>query len=81
MYYLLGLWCYLDRIVFNMNFKIGDKVSYKGVNTFLGYVSHVDKGNLFLKDDPDVRIHFQGVITWTPASNLELFKDELQQEA
>lgn len=62
-----------------MNFKIGDKVSYKGVNKFLGYVSHIDKGQLFGKDH-DVRVHFQGEITWTPASNLELFKDELRQE-
>lgn len=64
-----------------MVFKIGDKVSFKGVNKFLGYVSHVDNGQLFRKDDPDVRVHFQGMITWTPASNLELFPDELREKA
>lgn len=58
------------------DFKIGDKVKRKNSNEFLGYVSHVYKGQLLLLDDFEILIHLNGVRTTAMASELEIYKDE-----
>ena len=55
------------------DFKIGTKVKIKGSNEFLGYVSHIFKGQLFLLDDPQIDVHFEGVHTILNASQLEVY--------
>lgn len=39
------------------DFKIGDKVKLKDTNKFLGYVSNVNKGNLFRLDNAEISVH------------------------
>ncbi len=41
------------------NFKIGDKVKSK-CGQYEGYVSHVDKGQLFEKKIYDINVHLGG---------------------
>ena len=55
-----------------MGFKIGDKVRDRHDNKFLGYVSHVDKGQLFENFDPVIRIHLEGNVIYATASELTL---------
>lgn len=58
-------------------FKIGDKVQFKGSGGFLGYVSHVHKGHLFLLDDFEVNVHLgNGEHLTAAASDLELFGEK-----
>lgn len=57
-------------------FKIGDKVKRKNSNEFLGYVSNVFKGQLFLLNDFEILVHLNGVRTTCFASELEIYKDE-----
>lgn len=38
-------------------YKIGDKVMLKLDNSVRGYVSHVDKGQLFGRDDNEIDVH------------------------
>ena len=57
-------------------FKIGDKVQFKGSGGFLGYVSHVHKGHLFRLDDYEIHIHIgNGERIIAAQSDLELFGD------
>lgn len=58
------------------NFKIGDKVKFKNGNEFLGYVSNIYKGQLFLIDDFEISIHLNGIRTESLASELEIYTDE-----
>lgn len=60
-----------------IDFKIGDKVTYKGKNELLGHVSSVFKGQLFALPVPDVRVHIGfGEHIVYPANELEIYKDE-----
>jgi hypothetical protein len=60
-----------------MSFKIGDKVQFKNKPLFLGYVSSVFKGQLFLLDDFEIRIHQgEGNHIVVLASYLEHYKDK-----
>jgi hypothetical protein len=58
------------------DFKIGDKVKYKNSHDFLGYVSNVYKGQLFLIEDFEILVHLNGVRTTALASELEIYSDE-----
>lgn len=60
-----------------MEFKVGDKVKYKNYPDFIGYVSGVDKGQLFLKKDFIINVHIgNGDHIFRSASELEVYKDE-----
>jgi hypothetical protein len=59
------------------NFKIGDKVKFKQNEEYLGFVSHINKGQLFLLDDPEIDIHLGlGVHQIRNASELEIYTNE-----
>ncbi len=60
----------------NNTFKIGDKVRYKHDDNFLGYVSDVDKGQLFENFDPVIRIHLDGNIIYATASELAVIHEK-----
>lgn len=57
------------------DFKIGDKVKFKGSDEFIGYVSNVFKGHLFLIDDFEIDVHFKGKPTILNASELEKYDE------
>jgi hypothetical protein len=58
------------------SFKIGDKVKLKGTNEFLGFVSNVFKGQLFLLNDFEISVHLNGTFHTAMASELEVYVDE-----
>ncbi len=37
--------------------KIGDRVKLKTDEKFIGYVSHIHKGHLFVLEDPEISVH------------------------
>lgn len=58
------------------DFGVGDKVKFKNNDEFLGYVSNVFKGHLFLLDDFEISVHLNGKFYDAKASELEIYKDE-----
>ncbi len=57
--------------------KIGDKVKIKGQEQFLGYVSHISKGNLFELADHIVDVHLgEGKHMIHYKSELEIYEHE-----